>query len=309
MTAHHKPSVSVIGLILFIAFAGLLMVQPNLSQADDHPLARFVLSDSDVPGFSVVRGPNYYRPESLWNYINGGALPYLDYGVGDVATYTGNWKSDEYEIVVDIYDMADSLGAFGIYSNERFPEYDYREIGTEGYLTENTLCFWKDRYYVKVISQSDEPPSLTPLVEVAKAIDSRIVSGGLPEYLSLFPQENRLAKTEAFLAKNVLGQDYLANAFSVNYKVDDTEYQLFLILGENAETAQKNIQSYKEFLSEYGEMTGDTVAVGDESFIGKESWYGTILFVRTGSYIVGSVGLDDLPKAEKYITTIVAGLK
>ncbi|MFC1607272.1 DUF6599 family protein [Candidatus Latescibacterota bacterium] len=308
MTGYHKPPVLFTGLLFIVTIIGSLVL-PGAIQADDNPLAKFVLSDTDIPGFKVTRGPNYYRPESLWNYINGGALPYLDYGVGDVATYTGNWKSDAYEIVVDIYDMADSLGAFGIYSNERFPEYDYRDIGTEGYLTENTLCFWKDRYYIKVISQSDEPSSLTPLIDIGKAIDSRIEGGSLPGYLSLFPHENRQAKTEAFLAKNVLGQDYLSDAFAVNYKNGDTEYQLYLILGENVETAQKNIRSYKEFLREYGEMTGDTVAVGDESFIGKESWYGAILFVRKGSYIVGSVGLADLSKAESHIRTIIAGLK
>lgn len=303
----NKPPIA-----LFIAGCAvvLCLLFPHARPgADGHPLDRFVLSDTDIPGFSIIRGPDHYGPESLWNYIDGGALPYLDYGVRDVVTYTVLWKPDSLEIVVDVYDMADSLGAFGIYSNERFPDYNYLAVGVEGYLTDNSLCFWKGPFYIKAFTREDSPSTTAPLESLAKALDNRITeSGGMVAYFSFFPKEDRLAHTEAFTAKNVLGQDYLSRALSVNYKRGEEEYQLFLIMDKDSGTAGENFLKYREFIRQYGEMTGKTVSGWDESFIGKESWYGTLVFVRRGQFILGSAGLSDENLAQNYLETLSAGL-
>ena len=299
------------GFFLVIVVLVFCLSYSHLSAEEkaDHPLSRFVLSEKDSGKFTVERGPNYYGPESLWNYINGGALPYLDYGVKAVVSYAGQWKPEKLEIVVDVYDMADSLGAFGIYSNERFPEYTYLDSGIEGYITENALCFWKDRYYVKIISQEDDPKTMATLIELARTIENRIPDGGgNPWYFSLFPNQDKLERTESFTAKNVLGQDYLANAFSVNYRRGEEEFQLFLITVENAKAAHDNFASYKEFLTKYGEMTDKKISIGDEAFIGKESWYGTVLFIRKGSVILCTVGLSDDKLAKKHLETMATAL-
>ncbi len=272
-------------------------------------LSRFVISADEMDGFTIIREPSYYGPQNLWNYINGGALPYLDYNVSDVVTYMMLWVPDSLEIVVDVYDMSDSLGAFGIYSNERFPEYNYIDIGVEGYLTENTLCFWKDHYYIKVFSNVNSPPTLEPVEKIARTIDELIpVGGGMSVYFSLFPAENKLEKTESYIAKNVLGQDFLKNAFIINYKRGEEEYQLCLIKAPTEGDASRNFQAYHDFLGEYGELVKKKVSVGDEAFLGKEGWYGSILFVRKGTIILTSVGLSDIDLAQRYIQNMISEL-
>jgi len=280
--------------------------------ADDNPLARFVIDDTELDGFTIIRKPAFYGPESLWNYINGGALPYLDYGVTNVAAWSGKLGPDGFEIVVDIYDMADSLGAFGIYSNERFPGYDYLDIGVEGYLTENALCFWKDRYYVKVFSMDAAPSSTDPIVRVAEALDASLPEGGgMPSYFSLFPAENRLEKTESYIAKNVLGQDYLTNAFSVRYRKggnEDDEYQIYILAAPSADEASGRFRRYRDFLGEYGSLETGDAGLGDESFAGTEDWYGLMVFMRKGRFILGTVGLPDYNLAKSYLETMAKGL-
>ncbi len=286
----------------------LLVVSPSVGETD-HPMDRLVIRDGEIKEFSLVRGPDFYRPESLWNYINGGALPYLDYGVGDVVTYAGIWLPDSLEIIVDVYDMADSLGAFGIFSNERFPEYDMYARGVDGYITENSLCFWKDRYYVKVFSFDDTPSDLTGIERIAGAVDDRIPGGGgIPLVFSLFPEDSRLARTESYLAKNVLGQEYLKNACVVNYLRGDEEYQLYLITALDNDEAGNNFHAYRDFLKEYGELSKKQLSIGDEAFVGKESWYGVMVFVRKGKYIIASVGLSDLDSAQSHINKLMSGL-
>lgn len=275
----------------------------------EHPLDKFVLNDNTLPRFKITRGPNYYRPESLWNYINGGALPYLDYGVGDVVTYAGIWGADSLEIVVDVYDMASNLGAFGIYSNERFPDYTYLDIGVEGYITENALCFWKDRFYVKVFSQEDLPITTEPVKTIARKLAERIPDGGaMPQLFMLFPEQNRLTHTEAYLAKNVLGQEFLSNAYGVNYKSGDEEYQFYVIETSNRDEAGKCMNLYSEFLNEYGESKIKHITLGEKAFIGQESWYGTMIFVQKGKYIIASVGLSDTDRAQSQLKSMTIGL-
>ena len=274
-------------------------------------LNRFVLANDEIPGFAIVKEPAYYNPGTLWNYINGGALPYLDYGVGDVVTYSGTVGSDGFEIVVDIYDMADSLGAFGIYSSERFPEYTYPDIGVEGYVTEDALSFWKDRYYVKVFSNESSTPSITPIEQIARAVDRRIPDGGgMPEYFSLFPPKGRLEKTESYLAKNVLGQDFLANAFVVTYRTDDDqEYQLYLLSASNPDEAGEKLRKYREFIGEYGTLEKKKrIGLGEEEFVGNEAWYGLMLFVRAGAVTLGSVGCSDFDLARSQLDYMISGL-
>lgn len=285
-----------------------LAVFPSVGETD-HPMDRLVIREGEMDGFSLIRGPDFYRPESLWNYINGGALPYLDYGVGDVVTYAGIWLPDSLEVVVDVYDMADSLGAFGIFSNERFPEYEKYALGVDGYITENSLCFWKDRYYIKVFSFDDSPSDLNGIERIAGSVDNRISDGGgLPRFFSMFPDDGRLASTESYLAKNVLGQEFLNNACVVNYRKGDEEFQLYLITAPDTVEAGKNFNAYRNFLKEYGELDKKQISIGDEAFVGKESWYGVMFFVRKGGYILGSVGLSDLDTAQSHIKKLMSSL-
>ena len=293
----------------FFIFNFFLLLSSFAVCETNHPLKQFVISEVDGKKFSIVNEPGYYGPESLWNYINGGALPYLDYGVSDVVTYTGIWAPDSLEIVVDVYDMVDSLGAFGIYSSERSPEYTYKNIGIDGYLTENTLCFWKDRYYVKVFSNDDSPSIITPIERVAHTIDQFIPEGGgMPSYFSLFPVRDRLEKTELFIARNVLGQDYFRNAFVVNYRRGDEEFQLYLIETSGEEEAEKQFHLYREFIREYGKLEDTQIALGDEVFIGREDWYGLMLFVRKGGFIIGSAGLSDVELAQEHLRAMLSDL-
>jgi len=300
-------------LVLLVTFAVTTAGYPPFAtiraEESGKAIGRFVLSDGDAENFSVTGEPRYFRPENLWNYINGGALPYIDYGVGDVLTYSGAWNPGGLEIVVDIYDMADSLGAFGIYASERFPEYRYLPVGVEGYLTGNALCFWKDRWYVKVFSKEDAPGSTAPIEAVARAVDSRIPSGGgMPGFFKLFPREGRLPRTEAFLAKNVLGQDFLERAFTVRYLRGDEEYGLYIIVNDDPAQAAGRLRLFRDFVKEFAELDDDPVAFGDEAFTGREDWYGALFFARKGSFIVGSVGLTDTGFARKLLTAIMAGL-
>lgn len=269
------------------------------------PLDALIIRDGDIEGFVTVKKPAWFRPESLWNYIDGGALPYLDYGVGDVVTYSGTLPPERREIVVDIYDMQNNTGAFGIYASERFPDNDFIDIGNEGYTADNSVCFWKDRYYVKVFSNDAETPSADSMLLIARTVDKRIPEGeGMPSLFSLFPAKDRMPKSEAYVAKNVLGQDYLAGDFMVKYPTADGEYQLHIIRAADSGESTGWFVKYREFMQENGKAHDRKADIGEESFAYVDDWYGLMLFARKGRYILGSVGNNDFEASSAILTAM-----
>jgi len=289
----------------FLVSAGAAPENVNAAE----PLAELVIGENVLTGYVAVKQPERYRPESLWNYINGGALPYLDYGVGDVVTFSGKLAPYDFEIVTDIYDMGSNRNAFGIYSSERFPDYNYTDIGEEGYITDNGVYFWKNRYYIKVFSNAPETPSTDPIERIARTVAERIPDGkGMPAVLTVFPDDGRIPKSESFIAKNVLGQDYLSNGFSVTYHFGDEEYQLYILEAGNINDAGDMFTRYRDFIKEYGKLERKKPNTGDEAFSGTEDWYGLVVFSRKGRYIAGCVGLPDYDLAVKHLTSMLDGL-
>ena len=53
-------------------------------------------------------------------------------------------------------------------------------------------------------------------------------------------------------------------------------------MSSDAAEADKNFHAYKDFLKEYGELDKKRISIGDEEFVGKESWYGIMFFVKKG---------------------------
>jgi len=271
--------------------------------------AGLIPSNREIPGFTVVRGPSYYGPHNLWDYINGGALPYLDYGVRGTAAFTGMFASDSMRVTIDLYHMPDDLKAFGIYSSERDREARFLPIGAEGYATGTALFFWKGEWYVKVAAAKETSLSGTAMEDIARWIEKRIPgASGPPSFLALFPAEGKIPKSEQYIAKDVLGLDFLKRAVAAEYTLGDSSYRLFLIDSLNREQAVKDFQGCMEYIKESGGVSDAAISIGDETFAGNESFYGTVLFARKGRWILASAGLPDLKLAERIIGGIILKL-
>ena len=100
----------------------------------------------------------------------------------------------------------------------------------------------------------------------------------------------------------------LDEVFGLLIRKGDEEFQLYLITASDTVEAGKNFNAYRDFLKEYGELDKKQISIGDEAFVGKESWYGVMFFVRKGKYILGSVGLSDLDTAQSHIRKLMSGL-
>ena len=247
-------------------------------------------SDNAVSDWTKAGEPRFFTPDNLWEFINGAADGYVMYGFEEVATADYSMGATDQQAVIDVYRMQDPLHAFGIYCQERNPDYEFLDIGAEGYMGGTALNFWHGPYYVKltVFEESDELKE--QLWQLAKEISQKIDhEAAEPREAGYFPEENQKARSIQFLPRDVLGQSYLRNAFEVQYQSDDTDYKIVAVLAEDAETATSGLGKYKEFLLGSGEQTV-LEGMGDEGFVGEDRFYGKVLAVRSGSNLLIVLG-------------------
>lgn len=129
-----------------------------------------------------------YTSENLFEYIDGGAELYLSYGLS--AVYSRKYVlAGEPDITLDLFDMTSSENAFGVFSHSR--ETIDSTFGQGSQYTRGLLLFWKDRYYVSILSSPETDSSRTATFELARRIEAAIPrTGSLPDILEFLPRDS-----------------------------------------------------------------------------------------------------------------------
>jgi hypothetical protein len=188
-----------------------------------------------------------FFPENLFDYINGAADSYLSYQFRHlwVKEYI---KASGASIKAEIYEHQDENDAFGIYSIERAPEYNFQKLGGQAYRYEDILNMTCGKYYVKLHGYDLEEADFTDLDVLAQAIADHLdPEARLPEILEKFPSEDRVPNSGMYIAENFLGYEFLKNAFASIYRKGDHTFQLFVIQGEDETSCRNMLESYLKF--------------------------------------------------------------
>lgn len=182
-------------LLILIIF---LLFFPILSLSQDEYLKKVLPPEETFPNLKVKEKPQIYLPSNLYQYMNGEAEIYLEYGIDRylVQIYSKNQE----EIKVEIAIMKDSLSAYGIYSFYRSPDMKEINIGNASVISQYQLYFWQDRYYCKISASDMSERSIPLLKKIAHEISLRIcVQGNLPEIIQLLPEKNRIRGSEKLI--------------------------------------------------------------------------------------------------------------
>ncbi|MCU0644812.1 MAG: hypothetical protein MUC94_11180, partial [bacterium] len=158
-----------------------------------------------------------YNPENLYEYINGAADQFLDYGFQILQSR--DLSKGDLKITIDIYDMGESINAFGMYKTERPRDQEGVPVATEGIVAPPyQALLLKDRYYVKVNAFEGELSDSTGrsvLEAIANALPGKT---GFPDVLQLLPQQGMIPGSEGYTKISYLGLKELTNCIHANYK-------------------------------------------------------------------------------------------
>lgn len=284
-----------IRLVLLLGLAG---VAAGIVQAQNPALAnsvpRTAVSDNaqkqlssfiskPLPGRLTAQDAlTFYKPENLYQYIDGGADIYLLYDFKMLLHQ--DFKSGEAEVTADIYDMGKAEDAFGMYAAERSPNYKFVAIGIEGYRSKGVLNFLQDHYYVKLAGSGAGAD--TQLEQFARFLSPRI--GGtrsLPPLLKKLPPEHRVEHSEQYMRKDPLGHAFLAPAYVVGYAWGQQESKLVISVANDLAGAKARLEQ----LAKHFKQTGECIAapeLGAGGIRARNSFEGSLLARAQGRYLI-----------------------
>jgi hypothetical protein len=241
-----RPAALAVMIIVLAACSGGEPAQdepgPTMAVGFDLP------ADGELPGWSLVTAPEHYEADNLWEYINGQADFFIDYGF--VRVETAEYRNDQESgsVVLEVYRMGRPQEAFGIFAAERTRDDRPLEIGAGAYLGANVLGFWQGEQYVKLTSFDEGPAIEQLLIALAEEVSSRIPTQDQQlETMLLFPEQGRVEASERFIPKNFLGQPYLTDAYRVDSIYDGQQVQLFVVETGSPTEAQSHFTRLEDF--------------------------------------------------------------
>lgn len=263
--------------------------------------------DNVVKGWTRKGEARLFASTKLWEYIDGGADVYIDFGFLRVATV--ELKNETRNIVADIYEFRTPEGAFGMYARERAPTYAYSAFGAEGYHEGVALNFYQAKYYVKLTAFSDDQQTRLAMPKLARAISRSIGSAGAkPAMLALLPERNREKHTESFEAKSWLGSTALRDAWTARYTVGGKRCTYFFCDAGSSPAARTRFQTLRSVLTSPGSSDKRYDALGDGILTGRHKEAGEILFVLKGKYVCGIYPAKD-EAVKNFLENAISRLK
>lgn len=287
--------------VLFFSFSnakGALLKEEGVSSL------HFLLPD--VVTWKIPEAPQDYFPEILFEYINGAAEIYLSYDFKELTVGQYEKGDSNASLIIEIYDMGNEINSFGIYSAERFPDSQFISLGNQGYLEEETLNFMVGKYYIKLLCFDSGEDSADFLKLFSQEVVKRVKDKGtLPPALAFFPKQGLVRNSEKFILRNFMGYSFLHSGYLANYKLEDLEFDCFLIEGENADDAQNML---KKYLEKKGKQSVEEISAG---FRIKDRYYHNIYLARVENYLCGVMKIKDesLEVGDKYFGMLIESLK
>ncbi|MFN3466775.1 MAG: DUF6599 family protein, partial [Candidatus Brocadiales bacterium] len=262
----------------------------------------------------------YSGEKGLYEYIDGGAEPYLSYSFQQVAIAAYE-DSTGRKISVEVWEFGDVEDAFGAYSLNRTGT-EYYLLEDEAFLQDNNLWVWRGKYYLSLLPDAHDVRA-DDVVGIAQSLLARMPGerNAPPRLLRYLPTEGLIYTSIKFFHKKiVLDNIYVSkrpleeNVFGLGEGTDALlgEYviergvptkKLLLIKYPDAELAKKGKMRYIKLRQSWGEpseaLNGIVCFKGEEGFSG--------VYCK-GSYLIVTFMSPDELWAEHYIQYVTREL-
>ncbi|MCX6142709.1 MAG: hypothetical protein NTZ35_05765 [Ignavibacteriales bacterium] len=243
------------------------------------------LAFPQVEGWRLAQEETVYNPNNLFDVIDGAADLYLEYDFVDL--HIGRYAKDELEIKVEIYKHGSSVDAFGIFSQERFADYHFIDLGVQGYLEKGALNFLSGVYYIKISTIQEGSGAQDAMLLIARAVEKHLQQNkAWPKMLAAFPVEKKKAYSEQYVAKSFLGYSPLNCVFVASYD-EGSSFKAYVIKFATPQDALKTLASFENALP----ANANRKEIGGKQEI-QDPNNGLIELVQKGNYIFGVVSTE-----------------
>ena len=199
-----------------------------------------------------------YDPKTVFEYIDGAAELYLAYGFQGLGVRKFE-KSGQPPITVELYEMASSEDAYGVFSFERQDE--AVGIGQGSEFGGGLLRFWKGKYFVSIYADAGGSEAESAVLTMGRTTADLIrETGSEPELVHLIPGEDlglvdrsvRYLKSHVLLNQrffvaheNILNLGLRTEAVLAQYTQEKQKPHLLLIRYPSESEARDAYQSFR----------------------------------------------------------------
>lgn len=187
----------------------LVLVITGCSGGGGNELQGLLPSPDDVPGITRMGRPQIYGGNKLFDYMNGGAELFYEYGFKQACVQ--RYQTPPGEVTVEIYQMDLPANAYGIYTFDTPGEHP--PIGQDATYERGLLTFWKERYFVRVFSENEDLKET--LLILGRDIAQKIPQEGeRPDILASLPPKGVVEDSLLYFR----GQIALNNAYFLSHQ-------------------------------------------------------------------------------------------
>jgi hypothetical protein len=277
---------------IFSAVFSLIVFSISISAQD--------LTLPELSGFKKIMNYPVFKPENLWDFINGAADTYLAYGFVDL--HVAEYKKGKNVIKLEVYRHGDNTMAFGIYSSERSSSFRFMNLGAQGYIADGSINFYKGNYYVKIRTFSKSEKVLQSAESLALRVSDMLEGNSeMPAVLSKFPETGKKVNEETYINESVLGHKFLNKAYKATYEVGPDNFSIFIMENNSPEEVWKTAGAYLK-------ATGsDAMESGSGKYVLTDGYNGTVFLAWKDKLVVIISGLskDQTDIADRYSSEIL----
>jgi len=207
-------------------------------------------------------------------------------------------------LTIEVYDHANPLYAYGIYSIEKSAKAEVVKVGLEGYGEASaTFNFVTGKFYVKMSgTQLEKIPGFS-LKAIAEELSGTLCAKpAYPKLVGMLPKENQLPNTCQYIPTEFMGLGFMGSALRAKYSLGGEEITFFILERADRGEVEQIITKY----ASYADAKIKNPKEGD--FLFKDPFNGTVSLRWKGNFLVGATGFKDQKNVAKLLDQISSKL-
>jgi hypothetical protein len=196
----------------------------------------------EIEGWRPETAVTSYDANGLWEFINGAAETFMQYGFQGVET--AEFSRDGTRVAVSIYDMGSALNAYGIYRTELPDAAEPLALGAQAIVSPPYQALMaKDRFYVKIDVYDGAMAGTAGRAVLENIAGSLPGPDGMPDEFAALPKKDRVAGSEQFTREAFLGLRELQRCVSAEYVGGRTVFAVLPAAGSDVDATWQQLSS------------------------------------------------------------------
>ena len=242
-----------VGLTLFLLVAGCAAL-PVKDGGDASLFSRLA-----ARSWTATEPPRTFGPNNLYEEIDGEAELFLPYGFRELTVGflrpAGNEKA---EVRLEIFRQATPRDAFGVFSQQRFPDQEVAVVGAaRAIVSDTSLDFFQGPRFVRIRAASRNA-GRRDLESLGREVSALLPgTDDPPPETEALRVPGLVGRSIVFHRRAILGYEVLAPGYEAKYAVPGTSATLVLITPEDAGPAAQFRERLSRLLPGFAPIEND----------------------------------------------------